>query len=123
MSEQLNINAKGTEILEEIEELESIVEMNKKLSRLKLNPDFQDVIVDGYIGTLSKQLFLDLTRPLIISGIPHDEVYAKLDAIRHLKYELGLDEDTGIIGVIEHNSIRAQDRIDDLRQEIGKING
>ena len=122
MSEQLNINADGNRIIERIEELELEIELAKDLEWLMENKRFKNVILNGYIGKLSIELFQDLTRPLILSGLPHDEVYAKLDAIRHLKYYLGVD-DNDINGIVAENAIRANDQIDDLRKELRNING
>ena len=84
------------------------IERGKKLERLKQNPDFIDVILDGYIEVEAKKLFTILTNPTGASPYTNEEIHLKLEAISHFKGYVGTD---GYEGTVEIDAKRAPDEI------------
>ena len=96
-----------------IEKYNADIELGKALKRLKDNPDFQKVIMNGYIDSEAKVLFKILTDPSGASPYPPEQVHLKLEAISHFKGYVGTDD---YLGTVMMNAEQAQDRI--LREEM-----
>ena len=60
---------------------QSAIKRFEKLKRLKENPDFQDVIMNGYINTEAKKLFEILTDPTGASPYSEEKLHRKLASI------------------------------------------
>jgi len=120
MIENINIPDKEEEIkiLEaELAEAESVIQRGKDLESLRLDPRFQSVILDGYIGELAEFLFDELTKPITMQS---NEDYTRegLLAIRHLKSYIGFN---GLKGDIEYNAETAEYRALDIQAAIDKL--
>jgi len=80
-----------------IDEQKGKLELGKKLSRLKNNPDFIDVILHGYVEVEAEKLFKILTDPTGASPYSNEEIQLKLEAISHFKGYVGTEDYPGTI--------------------------
>lgn len=120
MDEMSNISndIKIKELEEEIVIAEKIVERGSDLKWLMNQKQFQNVIIDGYIGELSDYLFKELTKSISLQSQPEDQLREGLLAIRHLKSYIGFD---GLIGDVEYNMIRAEEAIKSCEEALKKL--
>lgn len=84
------------------------IKRGERLKRLMKNPDFIDVILEGYIEVEAKKLFKILTDPTGASPLSNEEIHLKLEAISHFKGYVGTND---YEGTIEINAKRAPDEI------------
>lgn len=87
---------------------EKDLEAGVKLKRLLANPDFQDLILDGYFNTESKKLFDILTDPSGASCYSSEQIHLMLSGISHFKGYIGTD---AFEGTIQQDARRAPDAI------------
>ena len=102
----------------DIVEAEKILALGKDLEWLKKTKQFQNVIVNGYIGELSNFLFNELTKSISLQSRPESELREGLLAIRHLKSYIGSD---GLSGDVERNVERAEDIIKKSEDALFKL--
>jgi len=88
------------------------IKRGEKLKRLMKNPDFIDVILEGYIEVEAKKLFKILTDPTGASPLSDEEIHLGLGAISRFKGYVGTDN---YEGTVEIDANRAPDEI--LREE------
>lgn len=80
-----------------IAEKQEAIKRGEALERLKSNPDFQAVIVEGYIETEAKKLFDILTDPTGASPYSAETIQLKLEAISHFKSYVGTRDYPGTV--------------------------
>jgi hypothetical protein len=118
MDEESNLNETLKAIQSAIAEREANIERGEKLKRLKDNPDFQDVILKGYIEDVSKELFKILTDPTGASPYPIETIYLKLGSISDLKAYIGTEEFKGTVQVKAEQAPLEIEREQDYRKEL-----
>lgn len=91
-----------------IEQYRADIQLGKDLEFLKNNPQFQRVIMNGYIDSEAKVLFKILTDPSGASPYSPEQVHLKLEAISHFKGYVGTEDYPGTIMI---NAGQAQERI------------
>ena len=118
MDEESNLNETLKAIQLAITEREANIERGEKLKRLKENPDFQDVILKGYIEDVSKELFKVLTDPSGASPYSMETIYLKLGSISDLKAYIGTEEFKGTVQVKAEQAPLEIEREQDYRKEL-----
>lgn len=118
------------ETLKAIEQAIAIREADKKrgeaLRLLKLDPNFQEIIVKGYIESESEMLCNILTDPEYLGPYSKEEVLLKLDAINDIKRYIGYGKCEGTIATLAKdadNYIAAENEFrKDITAEFAKDN-
>ena len=100
-----------------IAEQQELIERGKKLELLKQDPNFIDVIMNGYFNVEANKLFKILTNPSGLSSYSDDELRSKLNSIRDFKEYVGTADKAGTVEIearnAPHNIHREeQDRLD-----------
>ncbi len=67
------------------------------LKRLKANPDFQLIVIEGLINSEAKFLFNILTDPSGVSPLSTEELHLRLEALSYLKGQIGTPDFKGVI--------------------------
>jgi len=78
---------------------EKAIKRGKALERLKKNPDFVEVIMEGYIEVEARKLFKILTDPTGASEYTNEQIVRKLDSISDFKVYVGTSDYTGTIEI------------------------
>ncbi len=111
-----------TETLERIDaviaEKKAAIKLGEDLKFLKSNPQFQRVIMDGYIDTEAKKLFDILVDPSGVSVYSAETIQLKLEAISHLKGYIGTPGFTGAIEIEASNAPMEIYREEEYRKEV-----
>lgn len=96
-----NGNLKDTlkQIDEYIETQQEAIERGKMLERLMKNPDFIEVILNGYIEVEAQRLFTILTDPTGASPYTAEQIQHKLGSISDLKGYVGTKDYPGTIKI------------------------
>lgn len=76
-----------------------VIERGEALARLRKLPDFQLVIMDGYIEAEARRLFTILTDPSGSSPISNEEIQHKLASISDFKAYIGTPDFKGQIDI------------------------
>lgn len=97
MDDTSNLKDTLVRIEEAIEGYNESIEMGKALTRLKNNPDFQKVIMSGYIDIEAKKLFTILTDPTGATPYTPEQIHLKLEAISHFKGYVGSRDYLGTV--------------------------
>ena len=103
----------------DLEQIDSVIEDNKKkiekgkaLDRLMKNPDFKEIILDGYFETEAKKLFHILTDPTGATPYTEETIRMKLASISDFKGYVGTEDYPGTIKVeaeqAPHNILREE---------------
>lgn len=115
---ELELERKRKELEADIVEAEKVLALGKDLEWLKKTKQFQNVIVNGYIGEFADFLFNELTKSISLQSMPESELREGLLAIRHLKSYIGFD---GFYGDVERNAERAKEIIKDSEDALFKL--
>ncbi len=120
--EQSNLQGTLEEIKIVIEREEAKIKLFEALEILKLNPEFQLVIMNGYIDKLTNQLFKTLTEPTDTFDTvgTDDSIRVELEAIKGLNRYLGTKD---VVGTIEREAENAKLNIEtenNYRSELTK---
>ena len=118
-----NLNIELERIDTYIESQREIMRRGEKLSRLKKNQDFVDVIQDYYLNDVATKLFAILTNPSSGAEFTDEEIHRKLDAIKHLKEHIGTPDYKGTIEIDSDNAPQAIAREEDYRKAVTAENG
>ena len=107
MSNNDNFKEKLAEIDERIEFLQSEIDLNKDLEALHNIPEFQRVILSGYLEDEAKRIFELLTTPTSLKRDQIENLNDKLTSIRNFK---------GYFKQIIINATMAPEQIEDERK-------
>jgi hypothetical protein len=118
--DEISSNLKETlQLIDEVmAERNASIELGEKLKRLKNNPDFIAVILDGYIATEEKKLFKILTDPSGASPYTEAQITKKLNSISDLKAYIGTEDFPGTIMVKADNAPGELLREEQYRKEV-----
>ena len=92
-----------------LEEYDTDIKLGEMLTRLKANPDFQAVIMNGYIDSEARKLFNILTDPTGATPYTVAQTNLRLEAISHFKGFVGTEDYPGTIMM---NAITADSKIE-----------
>ena len=101
-----------------VAEREADIERGKKLKRLKSDPDFQDVILNGYLAEEASKLFKILTDPTGASPYSNETIMRKLASISDLKQFIGTEEFQGTVEINAEQAPQAIESELDYRKEL-----
>jgi len=104
MDNESNLDSTLTAIDARIKQQETVIERGKALERLKLNKDFQLVILEGYLDSEARRLFSILTDPTGASPYTDEMIHRKLVSISDFKGYVGTDD---FVGTVELEAQRA----------------
>lgn len=97
--DQSNLKEDLAKIDSFIAERRICIRQGEALKRLKKNPDFINVILEGYIEAEATRLFKILTDPSGASPYSPEQIQLKLAAISHFKEYIGIDTFKGIVEI------------------------
>ena len=80
-----------------IDDQKLLIKKGEALQRLKNNPDFQLVIMDGYFDAEAEMLFSLLTNPISGKPIDRELILNQLDGIKHFKGYVGTKDHPGTL--------------------------
>lgn len=109
------------ETLEAIDHLivrkKAAIRRGEGLARLKKDPAFVDVILNGYIKTEELRLFNILTDPSGASPHSNEEILSRLSSIMDLKRYIGTEDFPGTVKMEADNAPAEIDREELFRKE------
>lgn len=124
MSDSLTIK---TNLVSEIEEIDNDISEKQKianryrsLERLMSNPDFIDVVLNGYLKENAEKVFVQLTLPSSYRTISKDECEEVLSAVRSLNKYIGVDN---FVGDLYYDGTKAIEDIKSLNEYKKQIAG
>ena len=94
------------------------IERGKMLTRLKNNPDFVELFLNGYIEDEAKKLFAILTDPTGASPYSAEKIHLMLEAISHFKGYVGTDDYKGTIMIEAEQAPLDIAREEDYRKQV-----
>jgi hypothetical protein len=97
---------------------EEAIELGEALKRLKENPDFISVIMEGYVKSEASKLFTILTDPSGSSPYSTEEILLRLEAISHFKGYVGADNFKGTVEIDSETAPLSIERDQDYRKEL-----
>jgi len=94
------------------------IERGTKLGKLMKNPDFIDVILNGYFDEEARRLFKILTDPTGASTYTTEEIQLKLGSISDFKSYVGTADFVGTITIEAERALGEIQMNEELRREI-----
>ena len=101
-----------------IEAKKAEVKRGEKLVRLMKNPDFIDVILEGYVGYEERKLFKILTDPSGASPYSNERIMQKLASISDFKGYVGTEDFPGTVKMAADNAPSEIDREELYRKSV-----
>lgn len=117
MTETDNLKETLESIDKVIDDQKVLVRRGETLSRLMEDPDFNDVILKGYVEEVAEKLFKGITNPKDRSSVDTEEAVKTLEAIRGFKAYLG------DVIVNAENAPLVIAREEDYRKQVTATNG
>lgn len=115
-----NLVSEIEEIDNDISEKQKIANRYRSLERLMSNPDFIDVILNGYLKENAEKVFVQLTLPSSYRTISKDECEEVLSAVRSLNKYIGVDN---FVGDLYYDGTKAIEDIKSLNEYKKQIAG
>lgn len=118
MSEELNIDEQLEQVDMQIAEQEYHIKRAEALARLKENPDFQLVMIEGYLQLEADRVFNLLVHPLTVKPDDRDSYLSQLDTIKNVSRYLGTDQYKGTVNILAINAKKAIDELIAIKQDL-----
>ena len=118
MSEELNIDEQIAQIDASIEEQNVRVARGEALVKLMKNPEFQSVMIDGYLNEEANRVFNLLTSPRVSKPEEVQSYLSQLDTIKNIGRYLGDGDYPGTIAILAANAKKEIDSLNAMKQEL-----
>ena len=123
MADTANLSETLEAIDNVISEKRLAIKRGEQLKRLMKNPDFIDVILNGYIDVEAKKLFKILTDPTGASEFSPERITLGLEAISHFKGYVGTEDYPGTVMIEAKEAPLVIAREEDYRKQVTAIDG
>jgi len=118
MSEKLNIDEQIAELDTDIGIQTWYIERAEALEKLKKMPEFQMVIMDGFINIEADRVYNLLTDPRTVKLEDKDIYLSKLDTIRNMSAYLGTETYPGTVANLAVNAKSALESAEAMKREL-----